>query len=264
MANAVEIRADGSPSACSPPPGSNGRDFASGLRGLGLEGHVKTLPGGGTIYAQEDEARFVYQVETGVVRTVTARSDGRRIIHEFHLRGGIFGLEPGPRHHCSAETIGETRIVQCPRARVEQAASDDEATARALRFRLLHERNQTAERSACLMYGSAFERLAYFLLDMASRSRAQGPFELVMSRYDIADHLGLASETVSRTFSLFRKHGLIATRGRLVTLLDDRIRPPLADAGWPSDVRHPPLHAAGPPLAELRERWPETGDQDHG
>jgi CRP-like cAMP-binding protein len=264
MVNTVAAGADGSPSGRPPLAKTIRQEIASGWPDLTLTGSVRTIPGGGTIYAQEDEARFVYQVEAGVVRTVTPRPDGRRVIHEFHIEGEIFGLELGPLHHCSAEAIGETRVVQCPRARVEQLASDDEATARALRFRLLHERNQSAERSACLMYGTAFERLAYFLLDMASRVPGREPFELSMSRYDIADHLGLSSETVSRTFSVFRKHGLIATRGRLVTLLDDRIRPPRAGAGWPSDVRRMPSYAVGLPLAGLRGRWSETGDRDHG
>ena len=42
-----------------------------------------------------------------------------------------------------------------------------------------------------------------------------------MSRYDIADYLGLSSETVSRTFTTLRTRGLIATKGRQVRLLND-------------------------------------------
>jgi CRP/FNR family transcriptional regulator len=44
-----------------------------------------------------------------------------------------------------------------------------------------------------------------------------------MSRYDIADYLGLSSETVSRTFTAFRARGLISTKGRQVRLLSDEI-----------------------------------------
>ena len=40
-----------------------------------------------------------------------------------------------------------------------------------------------------------------------------------MSRYDIADYLGLSSETVSRTFTALRTRGLISTKGREVRLL---------------------------------------------
>lgn len=262
MVIAVAVHAVGSPTGRLPLPGSIARRSAPEPPRLALRGHIRTVSGGGTIYAQEDEARFIYQVESGVVCTATPRTDGRRVIHDFYLRGEIFGLELGSQHHCSAEAIGETQVVQCPRSRIEGTVGEDEEMARALHLCLLQERDQTAERSACLMYGSAFERLAYFLLDMASRAPARGPFELLMSRYDIADHLGLSSETVSRTFSVFRKHGLIATRGRQVTLLDDRIRRRAGAASSSDDWRMP--LPAGTPLADRGGRWPATGDRDYG
>ena len=209
-----------------------------------LQGLARTFPSGATIYAQEDAAEFVYQMASGMVRTVTMRPDGRRIVHGFHLGGEIFGLEREKLHHCAAEAVSEACLVQCPHSRIEKAAGDNAEMAEELRFWLLLSRDKTAERSAHLMYGNAFEKLAYFLIDLAWRTRSQGSFELPMSRYDIADYLGLASETVSRTFSAFRNRGLIATRGRQVTLLDGRLQ--RIGAG---------LASAG---AERPPHWPRT------
>jgi CRP-like cAMP-binding protein len=224
MLHAVATRAADYPPATRTPLAPQVTRPRAGLPTLILQGVTRTFASGATIYAQEDAAEFVYQVASGMVRTVTLRPDGRRIVHGFHLGGEIFGLEREQLHHCSAEAVCETRLVQCPHSLIEKAAGDDLETAQELRSWLLLSRDQTAERSAYLMYGSAFEKLAYFLLDLAWRTQAHGPFELPMSRYDIADYLGLSSETVSRTFSVFRNRGLIATRGRQVTLLDGRIR----------------------------------------
>ena len=85
------------------------------------------------------------------------------------------------------------------------------------------QRDGDLETSARLMYGSAVEKLAYFLIDLAWRTRSDGRIQLPMSRYDIADYLGLSSETVSRTFTAFRARGLISTKGRQVRLLSDEI-----------------------------------------
>jgi CRP-like cAMP-binding protein len=205
---------------------------------LVLKGATRTLGAGQTIYAQEDPAEFVYQVVSGMVRTVTMRRDGHRVVHGFHLAGEIFGLERERLHHCSAEAVCETRLVQCPRSRVDDAAAADRDTARELWSCLLLSRDKTAERFIYLMHGSAFEKLAYFLIDLAWRTQSQGRIELAMSRYDIADYLGLSSETVSRTFSVFRNRGLIATRGRRVTLLDGRIV--RMGGGLPDDEESPP------------------------
>jgi CRP-like cAMP-binding protein len=188
-----------------------------------LQGVSRTVAAGGTIYAQANPADFIYQVTSGMVRTITVRRDGRRVVHGFHLAGEIFGLERETLHHCSAEAVCETRLVQCPRSRLEGCVSSDVDTARELWSSLLLSRDKTAERFLYLMHGSAFEKLAYFLIDLAWRTRSQGRVDLAMSRYDIADYLGLSSETVSRTFSVFRNRGLIATRGRQVTLLDNRL-----------------------------------------
>lgn len=49
-------------------------------------------------------------------------------------------------------------------------------------------------------------------------------FQLRMSRTDIASHLGLTIESVSRLFTAFRKPGLIGVEGREVRLLEpDRL-----------------------------------------
>jgi CRP/FNR family nitrogen fixation transcriptional regulator len=57
---------------------------------------------------------------------------------------------------------------------------------------------------------NAQERVASFLLEMASRLSASGAVELPMSRQDIADYLGLTIETVSRTLTRLARDGLIA------------------------------------------------------
>lgn len=58
------------------------------------------------------------------------------------------------------------------------------------------------------------ERLADFLLRLAAREAMLGQVgnrvALPMGRGDIADHLGLTMETVSRTFTKLRQQGLIA------------------------------------------------------
>jgi CRP-like cAMP-binding protein len=162
-------------------------------------------------------------VTSGMVRTVTLRRDGRRVVHGFHLPGEIFGLEREKLHHCSAEAVCDTRLVRVARSRLEEIAANDVETSRKLWSWLLLSRDKTAERFLHLARATAFEKLAYFLIDVAWRSRSRGRFDLAMSRYDIADYLGLSSETVSRTFSVFRARGLIATKGRQVTLLNDQV-----------------------------------------
>ena len=188
---------------------------------LVLRGSLRSREPGATIYAQSDPAEFIYQVVSGVVRTITLNRDGRRIVHGFHLPGEIFGMEREKIHHCSAEAVCETELVQCPVSRLNTLADTDKEAARELWMSLLVSRDRTAERFMYVLHGTAFEKLAYFLIDLAWRTQSSRRIELPMSRYDIADYLGLSSETVSRTFTTLRTRGLIATKGRQVRLLND-------------------------------------------
>ena len=190
---------------------------------LVLQGSLRSRAPGATIYAQSDPAEFIYQVVSGVVRTITLHRDGRRIVHGFHLPGEIFGLEREKIHHCSAEAVCQTELVQCPASRLNTLADIDKDAARELWMSLLVSRDRTAERFMFLLHGTAFEKLAYFLIDLAWRTQSSRRIELPMSRYDIADYLGLSSETVSRTFTALRSRGLISTTGRQVRLLSDEM-----------------------------------------
>ena len=71
---------------------------------------------------------------------------------------------------------------------------------------------------------TADERMAAFLLDLAERYANRGfsptRYRLVMPRADIANHLRLASETVSRVLRRFCDRKLIRVDGRELELLD--------------------------------------------
>jgi CRP-like cAMP-binding protein len=192
-------------------------------RPLVLQGSQTSHRAGATIYAESEPADFIYQIVAGVVRTITLRLDGRRTVHGFHLGGEIFGLEREKIHCCSAEAVDDVRLVRCPVSRLNAPAESDLDLARELWASLLLSRDRTAQRSIYLMYGSALEKLAYFLADLAVRTQSDGRLELPMSRYDIADYLGLSSETVSRTFTALKRRGLIAAAGRQVRLLGDAL-----------------------------------------
>jgi CRP-like cAMP-binding protein len=57
------------------------------------------------------------------------------------------------------------------------------------------------------------ERLLQFLHGFASTRSSSGFIALPMCRRDIADHLGLSVETVSRAFSTLKRTGRISLSG---------------------------------------------------
>lgn len=194
----------------------------------GIDGFapLAEIAGGGTIYAQEDTAAFVYEVVEGMVRTVVVSDDGRRIVRGFFSPGEVFGLTRNGKHDCAAEAVCETTVSRCARERLESVALVDAGVAKALWTLMLLDGERSATRLALLAHATAVKRIAHFLTEMSERLGYAGRLRLPMSRYDIGDYLGLSSETVSRAFTVLRDRGLIATDGRAVVLL----RPELVSA----------------------------------
>jgi CRP-like cAMP-binding protein len=152
------------------------------------------------VYGEGEPSEYLYTVESGCVRTSKILNDGRRQIGAFYLPGDVFGLEAGDEHNFAAEALTETTVRIVKRTAVTSRTACDTAMASQLLKLTVSELNRTQNR-VLLLIKTAQERVVEFLLEMAARNRAANEIELPMSRQDIADYLGLTTETVSRTLT---------------------------------------------------------------
>lgn len=174
------------------------------------------------IFAEEDTAEAVYRIVSGVVRICKFTEDGRRQIGEFHFPGDMFGLEADRVHNFSAEAVTDCRIQTVKRRDLIEAARRDGELASALWDASSRELHRLHEHLFLLGRASAADRVMGFLRTMGERLRSPGVVDIPMSRQDIADHLGLNIETVSRTITQLRSEGAISLEGaRRIRVCDD-------------------------------------------
>jgi CRP-like cAMP-binding protein len=193
---------------------------APGLSRLNTALGHRRCAAGETIYAEGDAAERIYEVVGGLVRTVRTTRDGRRMVEAFFVPGDVFGLTGECAHASTAEAVVRSRVSHCERTSAQSSAFTDRDAAAALWSWMARNVERAAARGPLLARGDAREKVQGFLLEMADRLNAGQRVELAMSRYDIADYLGLSSETVSRTFTALRARGLIALEGRTVVMLE--------------------------------------------
>lgn len=171
------------------------------------------------LFVEGDDATHFYRVISGAVRTYKLLSDGRRQIDAFHLSGDIFGVEAGDEHRFSADAVCDSAVVSYRRCSLDALAMRDGSLSRQIVATLLQKLERAQEHILLLGRRSALEKMSAFLLDISARLEEDDAVELPMSRIDIADHLGLTIETVSRTLTQLERQGVIEVSAQRRTIV---------------------------------------------
>jgi len=197
------------------PRSSAGSSICRGLarqaasRIMAVSSLVKVAPGS-TLFAEGDDADGIYEVVSGMLRLYKLLPDGRRQITGFLGTGQILGLAPEGAHVYTAEAITEVTVCRYPRVGFDRLIDEVPGLARRLLAVASHELRAAQDQMLLLGRKAAAEKVASFLLLMAEQQGSQVEVAVPMARSDIADYLGLTTETVSRTFTKLKNEGLIA------------------------------------------------------
>ena len=172
-------------------------------------GSTRILSKDEEVFAEGDRAAFFYRVVSGAIRTSKLLSDGRRQIDAFHLPGDIFGIEGGDEHRFSAEAVGDATVVAYRRSSLDGLSGVDGTFASQVVAAMMRSLERAQNHMLLLGRKTAMEKIATFLMDLAERLADHDSIDLPMSRTDIADHLGLTIETVSRSLTQLEREGII-------------------------------------------------------
>jgi len=176
------------------------------------------------IFNQDDPADQVFRIISGTVRLCRYMPDGRRYIVDFLLPGDVMGFVESPDLPVSAEAVTDVTLMAFPRACFDQLAEQNPEV-RAQLLRHLSCNLLTAQQHLFVLgCQKARERVASFLLRLADRVGAScgDRLDLPMSRQDIADHLGLTIETISRTITGLRSTGAVLVPNTHQIVLRDK------------------------------------------
>ena len=174
---------------------------------------ISRYEGGQLVYRPNDIADNWFRLVSGAARKTASSGDGHRHIVDFLLPGDFFGFCASSGYpFCVEVIVPGTRIARYTRGVAEKLADSNPQVARLLRHTAFASINRLQRRTLILGRRSALEKVSAFLLEMAARSRcteADQSVYLPMSRYDIADYLAMAVETLCRTLSSLRARGVI-------------------------------------------------------
>lgn len=170
--------------------------------------------------------RYLYAIRFGHFKTCQLEPLGTRQVASFPMAGELLGLDAigAGRHRSEAIALEDSEVCEIEFGALEALFADLPLLLR--RFHQIMSEEIRRQQNLMILLGNmrAEQRFAVFLVTLAARYAARGysstRFELRMSRDDIANHLGLTIESISRLLARFKALGLLAVDRRGITLLD--------------------------------------------
>jgi CRP/FNR family nitrogen fixation transcriptional regulator len=178
---------------------------------------------GQEIHGPTNPVEHCYLALSGAAKEYTLLADGRQRIVDFLLPGDFFGFAARTEHEFMIEAIvDDTVLARYPRRELNALAENDPQFAQLIREIALETISRSRTQILTLGRVNGPQKVGAFLLEMAQRSSNGGDaFDLPVSRYDMADYLGLTVETVSRALTRLRSRGAIRIdNGRRITIVD--------------------------------------------
>lgn len=190
-----------------------------------------------TILLHGETADAVFLVTSGTVRCCTIDSTGSRQIFRFAKKGEFIGIADVDAWHFTAEAVDHVILKTIPRETVERDLKTNSALQQEFRVQTCELLECREQQLLSITSRKAPERLFHFLCDYAASRRGaeNSAIALPMCRRDIADHLGLSVETVSRAFTDLRLKGRI----ELATCEKYRILPATDQPGLQTAANSP-------------------------
>lgn len=184
------------------------------LRRLSELSSELSAPKGKVIIDEGMRADWLFNVTSGALKIYKMLPDGRRQITGFLFTGDFLGVAMNDCYPYSAEAIAPATLCRFSRAKLERLMRETPDLEHRLLTMVSNELVLAQEQMLVLGCKTAREKMASFLQNLYHRTLRRQPqattFSLPMIRNDIADYLGLTTETVSRTFTTLKKEGVIS------------------------------------------------------
>ncbi len=188
----------------------------------------KGLSKGQTLFYQEDENQGVFCVSKGLIALRTNHQNGASTLLRLAYPGDIIGfrsfLENRP-HRTEARALLASRVCIVARRDAQQVVQGNPSILARLASRCISEIDRNHDRIIAAATASNKQRLADILLRlMKAHGEPVGEclhMQLPLSRSDLADLLGVQTETVSRLFKRVQADGVFHVSGREIQMLVD-------------------------------------------
>ena len=176
------------------------------------------------IYKEGAYPKGIYFVSKGKVKTFQTSDSGKELITELHKAGDFFGylaLLRDEKYTSSATALEDSEIYMIPKDDFFALIYKNADVSRKFINILSNNLSENEKQLVKLAYNSVRKRVAEALVRLSDKySDGKEKFSMNVSREDLANMVGTATETVIRTLSDFKEDKLVEISGGTITILD--------------------------------------------
>lgn len=202
---------------------------AHNLSGLNESKSSNVYKKGQTLFHEGTRPMGIFCVNAGKIKIYRLGADGKEQIIQIASGGDILGYKAmlsDENYPVSAETLEQCNICFVPKSNFIGILEQSPDLYQRLLKTVCHEMGIMTERITNLAQKSVRERLALTLVMLNDTygldAMDNGAVTINLTREDLANIVGTATETLIRLLHDFKEEKLVATEGRKIKILNPR------------------------------------------
>lgn len=175
------------------------------------------------IYGEGQNSNFIYLILKGVVKCTKLDEQGKELTTALHKEDDLFGYTSFTQNIAYQETataIKEVEIVGLSKNELKSVLNKNHNVTLELIQLLTDNLSIVKDQLLQMAYSSVHKKTATTILKFAEKLNKKPNDPIKISRNDLASVAGIATETLIRTMSSFKKQGLIEIEGRNIKIVD--------------------------------------------
>lgn len=187
------------------------------------EGEISSYKKGETVYQKGAHSNSMFLILKGVVKTHTMDANAKELITGLYKADDFLGFtsfEDNIPYNETATAVEETEVVGISKTYVKDILKKSQEVSLELMNLLTDNLSEIKQQLVKMAYSSVRKKTANTILQFVEIMDKKPDAPLRISRNDLATTAGIATESLIRTLSDFKKYGILEIEGRDIRILD--------------------------------------------
>lgn len=178
---------------------------------------------GDIVYHEGHNSNYIYLIAEGAIKCYKLDEQGKELTTDLHTEDDLFGYTSFLHNVPYLETamaIKSSKLIGISKDQLKDVLTNNHKVTLELMQLLSDDLKSIKDQLLEMAYSSVHKKTASTILKFAEKLNRRPEDPIKISRNDLASTAGIATESLIRTLSHFKKLGLIDVDGRTIKILN--------------------------------------------